>query len=89
MTSRQQLCKGDCRLVSAVVRDMAQADDGELAGIQAVVTDLLGKYERRMGSELVIALCRWSEAAGRHLKTRQETVLADDLTARRRRQADG
>ena len=84
MTSRQQLCKGDCHLVSAVVRDMAQAADGELVGIQAAVSDLLGTYERRMGGDLVIALCRWSEAAGRHLKTRQEIALADDLAARRR-----
>ena len=84
MSARQQLCKGDYHLVSAVVRDMGQAEDGELAGIQEAVSDLLGKYERRMGRDLVVALCRWSESAGRHLKTRQKIVLADDLAARRR-----
>jgi hypothetical protein len=63
-------CDGECQLISAVIRDMGKADDEELAGIQAAVSDLLGKYELRMGGDLVIALCRWREAAERHQKQR-------------------
>jgi hypothetical protein len=82
--ARQHLCKGDCGLVSAVVRDMGKAGDDELASIQAAVRDLLGKHEARMGSDLVTALCRWSEAAGRHLNQQDSTRQADDLAERRR-----
>jgi hypothetical protein len=70
-------CDGDCQLITAVVRDMGQADDEELAGIQAAVSDLLGKYESRMGADLVLALCRWREAAGRHQNQR---AAAGDAT---------
>jgi len=74
-------CSGDCRLISAVCRDMAKAGDEELAGIQAAVSDLLGKYELRMGGDLVTALCRWSEAAVRQQRQRAAqatvTLLAD------------
>jgi hypothetical protein len=63
---------------------MGKAGDDELGSIQAMVSDLLGKHETRMGSDLLTALCRWSEAAGRHLKQRASTEQADDLAARRR-----
>jgi hypothetical protein len=56
---------------------MGKAGDEELAGIQAAVSDLLGRYEQRMGGDLVIALCRWREAAERHQKQR---AAADDAT---------
>jgi hypothetical protein len=82
--ARQHLCRGDCRLVSAVVRNMGKASEDELASIQAVVSDLLGKYEARMDADLVTALCRWSEAADRHLKQHDSVQQADDLAARRR-----
>jgi hypothetical protein len=75
MTRRR--CDDQCRLISAVVRDMGNASDEELAGIQAAVSDLLGRYEYRMGGDLVTALCRWREAAGRHQKQR---AAADDAT---------
>jgi len=84
MASPQRLCRGDCGLVSAVVRDMRMADDDELKDIQAAVTDLLAKHEIRMGGDLVTALCRWSETAGRHLKARGDKAMADDLAPRRR-----
>ena len=77
-------CDGDCRLISRVVRDMGQADDAELAAIQATVSDLIGKHETRMGADLVTALCRWSEAAGKHLEQHAASRQADDLAARRR-----
>jgi hypothetical protein len=46
-------CDGECRLITAVVRDMGKADDEELAGIRAAVSDLLGRYQQRMGGDLV------------------------------------
>ena len=49
-----------------VTRDMGKADDAQLAGIRAAVTQLLGTYEAFMGGTLVEALCLWSEAAQRH-----------------------
>jgi len=49
-----------------VERDMAQADDLQLAGIQTSVTQLLDTYEKFMGGTLVEALCMWREAAQRH-----------------------
>jgi hypothetical protein len=69
-------CDGDCRLISSVVRDMGNAGDEELAAIQAAVSDLLGKHEARMGGDLVTALCRWSEAAGKHQRQRAATKQA-------------
>jgi len=69
-------CDGECQLITAVVRDMGKAGDEELAGIQAAVSDLLDKYESRMGGDLVIALCRWREAAERHHKQRAAAVDA-------------
>jgi hypothetical protein len=70
-------CDGECQLITAVVRGMGNAGEEELAGIQAAVADLLGRYERRMGGDLVTALCRWREAAGQHQKQR---AAADDAT---------
>jgi putative NADH-flavin reductase len=69
-------CAGDCRLVRAIVRDMSKAEDEELTAIQAAVTDLVGKFELRMGGDLVTALYRWSEAAARQQRrnTAQATV---------------
>jgi hypothetical protein len=49
-------CDGECRLITTVVHDMGKADDEELAGIQAAVSELLGKYEPRMGGDLITAL---------------------------------
>ena len=70
-------CDGECQLITAVVRDMSHAGNEELAGIQAAVSDLLGKYEQRMGGDLVTALCRWREAAERH---QMQRAAADDAT---------
>ena len=70
-------CDGECQLITAVVRDMGKADDEELAGIQAAVSDLFRRYESRMGGDLVLALCRWREAAERHQKQR---AAAGDAT---------
>ena len=76
-------CDGECRLITAVVRDMGKADDEELAGIQAAVSELLAKYEPRMGGDLVTALCRWGEAAGRQQKQRTAQNTVTQLTAKR------
>jgi hypothetical protein len=74
-------CSGDCRLISAVVRDMGKADDNELTAIQAAVSDLLGKFESRMGGDLTTALCRWSEAAARQQRLRTAQAKVTPLTA--------
>jgi hypothetical protein len=63
-------CDGDCRLISAVVRDIGNAGDEELAALQVAVSDMLDRFEPRMGGDLVLALCRWRDAAGRTLKQR-------------------
>jgi hypothetical protein len=76
-------CDGECRLIAAVVHDMGKADDEELAGIQAAVSELLGKYEPRMGGDLITALCRWSEAAGRQQKQRTAQSTVTQLAAKR------
>jgi hypothetical protein len=76
-------CDGDCRLISAVVRDMGQAGDEELAAIQATVGNLLDRFEPRMGADLVTALCRWREAAGRTLKQRTAPATVTPLTTKR------
>jgi hypothetical protein len=55
---------------------MGQADDEELAAIQAAVSDLIGKHEARMGGDLVTALCRWSEAAGKYQSQRAAATQA-------------
>jgi hypothetical protein len=49
---------------------MSKADDEELAALQAAASDLLGRFEARMGGDLVTALCRWREAAARTVKQR-------------------
>jgi len=67
-------CTGDCALTSSVARDMGRASDQELAAIKTAVSDMLGKHEARMGGDLVTALCRWSEAADRHLAQRVATA---------------
>jgi hypothetical protein len=67
-------CTGDCALISSVARDMGKASDQELAAIKTAVSDMLGKHEARMGGDLVTALCRWSEAADRHLTQRTAAV---------------
>ena len=76
-------CNGDCRLISAVVRDMGQAGDEELAALQAAVGDLLDRFERRMGGDLVTALCHWREAAGRTVKQRTAQATVTPLSAKR------
>ena len=76
-------CDGDCRLISAVVRDMGQAGDEELAALQAAVGELLDRFEPRMGGDLVTALCRWREAAGRTLKQRTAQATVTPLTTKR------
>jgi hypothetical protein len=57
---------------------MGKADDEELADLQAAASDLIGRFEARMGGDLVTALCRWREAAARTVKRRtaQATVTA-------------
>jgi hypothetical protein len=62
---------------------MSQADDEELAAFQAAVGDLLWRFEPRMGGDLVKALCRWREAAGRTLKQRTAQATVTPLSARR------
>jgi hypothetical protein len=69
-------CDGDCQLIRSVSRDMAKADDDELAAIQAAVSDLLGKHEGRMGGDLVTALCLWRQAAARHQQQRSAATQA-------------
>jgi hypothetical protein len=76
-------CDGECRLITAVVRDMGKADDEELAGIQASVSELLGNYESRMGGDLITALCRWGEAAGRQQKQRTAQATVTQLAGKR------
>lgn len=76
-------CDGDCRLISAVVRDMGQAGDEELAALQAAVGDLLDRFEPRMGGDLVTALCRWREAAARTAKQRTAQATVTPLSAKR------
>lgn len=80
-------CDGDCRLVRSVVRDMGKAEGEELAAIQAAVSDLLGKFERRMGSDLVTALCRWGEAAGRQQRRRAAQATVTPLPTSRAKHA--
>jgi hypothetical protein len=74
-------CSGDGRLIGAVVRDMGKAGDVELAAIQAAVSDLLGKFESRMGGDLITALCRRSEAAARQQRLRTAQAKVTPLTA--------
>jgi hypothetical protein len=62
---------------------MGQAGDEELAALQAAVGDLLGRFEPRMGGDLVTALCRWREAAGRALKQRTAQATVTPLSAKR------
>jgi hypothetical protein len=80
-------CSGDCRLIGAVVRDMGKADDNKLTAIQAAVSDLLGKFESRMGEDLTTALCRWSEAAARQQKLRTAQAKVTPLTAKANKRA--
>ena len=60
-----------------VMRDMGKADDAQLAGIQAAVTQLLDAYETFMGGTLVEALCLWREAAQRHHERRARQAEAE------------
>ena len=76
-------CNGDCRLVRAVVRDMGGAGDEELAALQAAVGDLLDRFEPRMGGDLVTALCRWREAAGRTVRQRTAQATVTPLPTKR------
>jgi hypothetical protein len=73
--------------VGRVVREVGQADDGQLAGIQADVTKLLGDYERFMGGDLVTYLCTWREAAQRHQARRTASTTLTHLVAGDRKRA--
>jgi hypothetical protein len=80
-------CHGDCRLISSVVRDMVNAGDDELAAIQAAVSNLVGRFEARMGGDLVTALCRWGEAAGKHQEQRAARAGVSQLPAKTAKRA--
>jgi hypothetical protein len=52
-------------IMGIVARDMSQADEDQLAGIQDAATKLLDGYGRFMGGTLVTYLATWREAAAR------------------------
>lgn len=62
---------------------MGKASDEELAAIKAAVSDLLGKYELRMGGDLITALCLWSEAATAGACSRWSLTMRSPRCSRR------
>ena len=63
---------GKDAIMGRASRDMAKADDGQLAGIQEAVTGLLDQFERFMGGDLVTSLCVWRETAQKHHASRSK-----------------